>query len=249
MKKIVILSLLAVNSLILSNISQASVLFSDNFSSYTNGNLVGQGGWAAFSAAGSTPVQVSGGSISLDQGAGSREDVDHDLGATLGTGDTWYYSMNVDVTANSSLVYFAMFLQGTGNFEGKLFVAPSTVGGDFVFGITGSASAAPTTWGTGLSFGTDYQIVVSYDFDTTNATLWVDPTSQSSTSVSNIGSFDDAATAIAFRQGTGSTSIQTIGNLIVGTTFGDVTPAPEPSSIALATLGGLGYLIALRRKR
>lgn len=249
MKKTIILSFLAANSLVLSNISQADVLFSDNFNSYTNGNLVGQGGWAAHSAAGANPVQVSNGSIAIQQPSGSAEDVNHSLGATLGAGDTWYYSMNVDVTSSSTLVYFAMLLQGTGNFEGKLFVAPSTVGGDFVFGITGSASTAPTTWATGLSFGSDYQVVVAYDFDTTNATLWVDPTSQSSTSVNNTGSFDDAATAIAFRQ-SGGGSVETIDNVIVGTTFDDVVPTgtPEPSSIALAALGGMGCLFMLRRK-
>jgi hypothetical protein len=229
--------------------SQADVLYSDDFNSYANGNLDVQGGWLSQSASNSTPVQVSGGAISLDQGSGSREDVNHPLGATMGIGDTWYYSFDATVTGDSSLVYFAMFLQGASNFEGKLFVAPSTVGSDFVFGITGSASSAPTTWGTGLSFGTDYKVVVSFDYDTEVSTLWVNPTSVSSTSVNNTGTFQDPATAIAFRQATGATSVETIDNLIVGTTFADVVPTPEPTTLALAAVGGLAGLAAIRRKR
>ena len=87
MKKIVVLFVLSFVLLGI-NQSQANILFSDNFNSYSPGNLVGQGGWAAHSAAGLTPVQVSGGTISLVQGSGSREDVNHDLGAIMGAGDT-----------------------------------------------------------------------------------------------------------------------------------------------------------------
>lgn len=247
MKKFVVVSLLSFGLWGIGQ-SQASVLFSDNFNSFSPGNLVGQGSWAAHSAAGVTPVQVSGGTISLDQGAGSREDVNHVLGATMGPGDTWYYSFDATVSADSSLVYFAMLLQGTSNFEGKLFVAPFA-GSDFTFGVSGSASTGETTWATGLNFGTTYKVVVSFNYDTEVATLWVNPTSQASTSINNTGSFQDAATAIAFRQATGSTSVQQIDNLIVGTTFNDVVPVPEPSTLALGLVGGFAGLVALRRKR
>src|SRR3954452_18747389 len=39
--------------------TKAAVLYSDNFDSYTNGNLSGQGGWTATAAA-ATPMQVAG---------------------------------------------------------------------------------------------------------------------------------------------------------------------------------------------
>ena len=53
--------------------------FVEDFS-YADGNLVGNGGWAAHSGAGNSPVQVSGGQITLNQGSGSREDVNRSIG-------------------------------------------------------------------------------------------------------------------------------------------------------------------------
>ena len=251
MKKIVALSVLSFGLLGI-NQSRADILFSDNFNSYSPGNLVGQGSWAAHSGAGAKPVQVSGGAITLQQSAGSGEDVNHALGATMGAGNTWYYSFDVTASGSSAEVYFAMFLQGTSNFEGKLFVEPFA-GSDFTLGISGSASTGPTTWGTGLSFGTDYRVVVAFNYDTKLASLWVNPTSEASPSVSNTGSFQDAATAIAFRQATPtSNSSQIIDNLVVATSFQEAltgVSVPESSSLALILIGGLAGLVALRRKR
>ena len=228
---------------------KADILYSTDFNSYTDGNLVGQDAWAAFSGAGNKPVQVSGGAITLQQSAGSGEDDSHDVGATLGAGSTWYYAMDVTVSSSSSLVYFAGLLQGTANYEGKLFVVPSISGGDFSFGVGGSTSTAPAVWGTGLSFGTTYQVVVGFDFDTSTATLWVDPTSEASSSVSDVGAFQDAATAIAFRQATPTTAnSQVIDNLIVATSFNDIIPVPEPSSLALMACSGVACLLAFRRR-
>jgi hypothetical protein len=250
MKKIVVVSLLSFGLWGICQ-TQASVLFSDNFNSYSPGNLVSQGGWAAHSAAGIKPVQVSGGAITLQQSSGSGEDVNHNLGATMGAGDTWYYSFDVTVAGSGAEDYFAMFMQGTSFFEGKLFIEPFT-GSDFTFGVSGSASTGPTTWGTGLNFGTDYRIVVSFDYNTELATLWVNPTSVASPSISNTGTFQDAATAIAFRQATpASISSQTIDNLVVATSFQEAltgVSVPEPTSLALGLVGGLAGLVALRRK-
>jgi len=248
MKKFVVLSVLSLGLLGI-NQSQANILFSDNFNSYSSGNLVGQGGWAAHSAAGLTPVQVSGGAISLVQGSGSREDVNHGLGATMGAGDTWYYSFDVSVSGFSNIVYFSLFLQGTGNFDGKLFIAPSTAS-DFTFGLSGSSSSPATTWGTPLTYGTPYRIVVSYAFDTKAVSLWVNPLNQASASISDTSNFQDAVTAIAFRQASASNT-EVIDNLVVATTFQEAltgVSVPEPSTLALALVGGLAGLVALRRK-
>jgi len=244
MKKIVVVSLL---SFVLWGTchSQAGVLFSANFDGYANGNLVGQDNWAAHSAAGLVPVQVVNGAIVLNQGSGSREDVNHDLGATMGAGDTWYYSFDASVSGGNTSVYFAMFLQGTTSFVGRLYVTPFS-GSDFTFGLGGSSLAS--TWASGFSFNTVNKIVVSYDYSSQIATLWVNPTSPSSTSITYNTTFSDAISAIAFRQAAGNSS-QTIDNLVVGTSFNDVVPVPEPSTLALGLVGGLAGLVALRRKR
>jgi hypothetical protein len=251
MKKIVVISVLSFGLLGI-NQSQANILYSDNFDSYTSANLVGQGGWAAHSGAGAKPVQVSGGAISLQQSSGSGEDVNLPLGATMGAGDIWYYSFDLTASGSSAEVYFAMFLQSTSNFEGKLFIEPFS-GSDFTLGISGSASTGPTTWGSGLSFGTDYRVVVGFNYATELATLWVKPTSDASPSISNTGSYQDAATAIAFRQATpSSSSSQIIDNLVVATTFQEAltgVSVPEPSSLVLVLVGGLAGLVAWRRNR
>lgn len=231
--------------------SKANVLYSTDFSTYTDGNLDGQDGWAAYSGAGNKLIQVSGGAITLEQSSGSGEDVSHDLGATIGAGDTWYYSFDLSVTASStpiSSTYFALFLQGTSAFEGKLYVDPFT-GSDYTLGIQGG-NETRVDWSTGLNFASTHNVVVSFDYDTMLTTLWIDPTSESSTSVTTTGTYQDSATAFAFRQSTGN-SFETIDNLKVGTTFADVVPGavPEPSTLAIASLGGLSCLLLFRKKR
>jgi hypothetical protein len=248
MKKIVVLSVL---SLFIVGIpqSRASILYSDNFNSFSDGNLVGQGSWTAHSGAGSIPVLVSGGAISLNQGSGSREDVNVPVGATMGVGDTWYYAFDATVSGGSTAVYFAMFMQGTSNFEGKLFIEPFT-GYDFTFGISGGSETV-VNWGSGLTFGTDYRVVVSFNYDTKFSQLWVNPVSMASPSISTTGNFQNAATAFAFRQAAGNSS-QVIDNLVVATSFQEAftgVAVPEPSTFALAIAGGLACLAALRRKQ
>ena len=65
-----------------------------------------------------------------------------------------------------------------------------------------------------------------------------------STSLTVAGSANAAISAFALRQAGGNSS-QTIDNLLVATTFGEVIPTP--GSAALVTLGGL--MIAGRRRR
>ncbi|MDE3068401.1 MAG: hypothetical protein KGJ60_12745 [Verrucomicrobiota bacterium] len=245
MKKLAVLSLLTVGFMHV-NQSRAAALYSTDFNNLANGDLVGQDNWAAYSAAALTPVQISGGEISLAQGSGSREDVERDLGATMGSGDTWFYSFDVAVTGDSSTNYFAMLWQNTTTFDARLFVAPTTEG-DFTFGI-GSGSTVGAEWNSALTFGTTHKVVVGYDFDSTDVTLWVDPASGTSPSVTYTGGSSHPVTAIAFRQATGSSATETIDNLAVGTSFNDVTAAPEPSALALAGAGSL-LVWSLHRRR
>jgi len=236
--------------------SQASILYQDNFDSYTPGNLVGQGVWAAHSGAGLKPVQISAGAITLQQSAGSGEDVNAALGATMGAGDSWYYSFDVSVTGSSAENYFAMFMQGTSLFEGKLLVEPFA-GSDFTFGVSGSANTVAlgaSTWGTGFTFGSTHRIVVGLNYDTKTATLWVDPASQTSTSLSNIGLYQNAVTSIAFRQSSPtSANYQVIDNLVVATSFQEAltgVAVPEPSTLAMAALGGFALLsLGFKRRK
>lgn len=253
MKNMLKPTLLAISVLaLLSNHSHAAQILSETFT-YADGNLVGNSTWAAHSGAAATPIQVGTGAITLALGGGSREDVNilPSSGLPLAAGGTLYSSFDVTVTgaaAVSSATYFAHFFPTTGSFvyESRVFVTSSS-GSDFTFAL-GSSSTPSQTWATGLTFGETYTVVTSYDFDTGASKIWVDPTSELSTSLSLTGSIGNGLEGYALRQAAGSSSLK-IDNLVLATSFADLSAVPEPSSTAaLAGLVVLGA-VATRRRR
>lgn len=225
--------------------AQATTLLDETFP-YSDGVLTTASGglWGAHSGAGAVPVTVTSGTISLAQGAGSREDVNRSTGSTMGAGDTWYAGFDVTVSGGNTTVYFAHFLAGTSLFGSRLFVTNTPTGlGDYTLGI-GSGASPNAVWSTGLSYDATYRVVVSYEYDTGDGYLWVNPSQQSDPSVFSTNFVANAFTAYAFRQA-GGNSVQVIDNLKVATTFMEVIP--EPSTFALVGLGGLA-LLGLRRR-
>ena len=112
-----------------------------------------------------------------------------------------------------------------------------------------SSGSSPT-----LSLNTTYLIVLGYDFDTATASLWLNPTPGDAqptatesitgggvvTSIANVG-FKSQTVAGDFL----------IDNILIGTTWADVTPTtivPEPSTLALAGLGIFGLIASMRRR-
>ncbi len=236
--------------------AQAAIVLQDDFS-YANGNLVGQtpdvgGAWGSHSGAGSVPVQVAAGAVVLNQGSGSREDVNATFTTPVGSGMKYYAGFDLTMSGPASSVtstYFAHFLTGTSSFGSRVWVTvPSTAG--YKLALSGGSSIE-STWASDLAYGTTYRIVVAYDYDTgatTGGTLWVNPTSSASSSIATTTGFQNAFTSFAFRQASGNT-IQTIDNLIVANTFDEaagITVAPEPASLSLLALGGL---LMLKRRR
>jgi hypothetical protein len=41
----------------------------------------------------------------------------------------------------------------------------------------------------------------------------------------------------------------TVDNLVVNQSFADIIVAPEPSTLALAAVGGIAFFVSFRRKR
>lgn len=234
--------------------AHAGLEISDGFA-YPDGNLVGGipavgGPWAAHSGAGVTPVLVSGGAISLAQGAGTREDVNAPFAnGPMAAGDVYYAAFDLTIADPGAAItsgYFAHFLETTTTFGGRLWITAPTTSG-YRLAISNDASitdADGEAFTSDLAFGTTYRVISSYNHDAGTGSLWIDPTDLSSSSISATDpGFVDEMFAYGFRQAGGNT-VQVIDNLAVGTTFNDVVP--EPTMLGLVGLAALA-LVSRRR--
>ena len=268
MKKLVISLFTGIVSISTIQSAKATINFFDDFSTYTNGNLVGQGPWLQTSTSATTPVQVNGGSAILGT---SGQDVYAPLTSPIliTDGSSFYIGATVNITsAQSGGDYFLHFTPTVGNssiFSERLFVKSSSTG--FVFGYDGSSGGTVNYGSTVLSLNTTYNIVMSYTgvSGLTNDTfsLYVNPT-DTSTEGNNtaylisgyIGTSAESTNvaAINLRQGSTTSAPSVIVDaLSVGTTFAEVAPmiapVPEPSTLAMTALGGVACLVAIRRRR
>jgi len=253
---------LALATLVVSVMSvQATINFSDNFNTYTNGNLaglavnaVGQGTWAQTGASAATPVQVLNGTVVLGT---SGQDVYAPLTTPISitAGSTFYVGATVTLTAAQATGdYFLHFTPTVGDTSAlaERLYAKSAVGG-FVFGYNGTSGAANYSSSV-LSLNTAYRLVLAYTgvAGATNDTfaLYVNPTDTlvelNNTPFFTSGYVGTGAEAtnvagINLRQGTAANAPSVIfDDLSVGTTFGEIAAVPEPSIGAL--LGGFGLL-------
>jgi PEP-CTERM motif len=115
------------------------------------------------------------------------------------------------------------------------------------------ASAVTTPTGSPLSAGSTYFVILEFDFGANLASLYLNPTpggaqpaatltltpTSAVTAIDNVG-FKSQATAGASYY---------LDNLLIGTTWADVTAVPEPSTLALVGLGVLGLAARARRAR
>ena len=225
---------IAIAALAIAAPASASLLLSESFP-YADGDLtaVSAGLWTAHSGAGTGPIQVVGGKAVVASGS---EDVNRLFSAVIPNTDRAYACFELTVTPPAagnatSSGYFAHFRPDAGfAYSARLRVEPPQAGGNFTLGIHVSANATGVNWPSDLAFNQTYKVAIMYDPTAGSATLWVDPTTEASQSVTHT----DAAYAaqncgsFALRQ-FGQDTGQVIDNLQCGTTFADVCPQPTPT--------------------
>lgn len=145
------------------------------------------------------------------------------------------FVVNFTNTPSAGGGYFSHYKDdGTLNFRGRVFSsAQGAAAGQFRLGVANTAAAIATNGlhPTFLTTNQTYKVVTRYNIGTAETTLWVNPSSEGSTSVTAT----DAAGTInvfsyAFRQDTGIGTF-TIDDLKVGTEFTDVSTVVQNYSL------------------
>jgi hypothetical protein len=184
-----------------SSISFSQLLFSEDFTGYTVGALVGQNGWAqgsgtaALTVANTTPLTYTG-----YNGGGGNYAVMPTGSATarvfktftpagvVASGNVYYISFLINITAtNATSANYSLCLGdaagSSANLCPKLFYRTGSVGGTFNFGISKQTTTyASITYGTtNFNLNQTYLVVEKYKFNTLGAGyddevyLWVNP--------------------------------------------------------------------------
>ncbi|MBN1513007.1 MAG: PEP-CTERM sorting domain-containing protein [Phycisphaerae bacterium] len=246
MNKRVGLSIVVV--LAMANLASAAVLTSDDFSYI---GALTDNGWAAHNGAGYKQILSDGFVATLTQSGGSGEDVNRSFPALTDI-DIVYagFDMNLPASLNPSGVnpdadglYFAHFKDGGTSFRGRTGVLSPAGEGDYALAINADSSSLGdgTAWPEDLDFDTRYRVIISWDAATGTSHLWLNATAETDTNITHVGTYTGTLIeGFALRQSNDYTGGQTIDNVIVGNTFADVVP--EPATLALLMLGGLGLI-------
>lgn len=214
--------------------AQATLPISETFS-YTDGSLIGNGGWLNHSGT-SGDLLVSSGQAVVEHGTPSE---DANLPFTTVTGSIYYaFDFSVDdlgaAYSGSDNEYFAHFMVGTGSFSARLDIVPPTLSGDFSVGIATISSTAEAIWATDLIYGTTYRVTVGYNQNTNQAQLWIDASVESDTSILGADEADpgNSITAFALRQSDSSENETIrIDNLVIAQSFDSVLGVKEKNQI------------------
>jgi hypothetical protein len=254
--------------------SPATLVLSENFT-YSDGPIstVSGGSWTIHSGtdSGATALNVTSGQAIINQGdthAGGA-DANRLLSTTFDPATDNTSKLYASFTVNFSA------LPVTGDSDGSYFAhLKSSAANEFYARIganTNGAAAnmfrlavANESWNVAntvefpldLSLNTTYTVVARLDLATDQTTLWVNPVTEASTSVTATDAISYAVgtiNAYALRQGTsgtGAPGILAVDSLLVGTAFADVVSAvPEPSAVLFGTLvcGVIGLGVGGRR--
>jgi hypothetical protein len=247
--------------------AQAALLFSEAFN-YTPAALQSQvNPSTAVWTGGNSGLTIVSGNLTYaglaDQGGNELQIANGSSGSSEiqfanQTSGQIYYSFLFDPTAvDSANNYFTAMNPGTATPNGSSDAIDAYYYAAGKIEVRGAAQSATAGTGTALSLNTTHLIVEEIDLTAKTASLWVDPDS------STFGG--TAPTATASLSGLTATAIDDVGvkaqsaaggpylvdNLLIGTTWADVTPSavPEPATLALAGLGIISLVFARRMRR
>lgn len=252
----------------------ATTQLSSDFSTFANGNLVGQGGWVQQGTPAINPLQVSGGKVVIPGLPANASNTDNqDARAAFssnvlsGNGNSIYVGATITVNAvfapNTTVgAAFILALNTTdaSPFQNlRLTTRRGTVADTFQFGVRASGQAANQPfWTADLAIGGTYDLILAYNFVAGGndsiagylspaATIGAStPWGTASVSTGEAPGFQ-AAVISQFANATTSQSDVAIGRVIVADTFAEAAAfVPTPGTVALLAFGGIA---AARRRR
>lgn len=173
--------------------ASAAPIFVENFSYATPSGLVGQGGWAAHSGAGTNPQTVNAGNLSyagypssgigalLGTTATSGEDTNRNF-TGIASGVAYLSALVNVVSSQATGDYFLHFADGaiaSNLFLGRVFVKKDATTTNYAFGIQFGSTVATVYTPFSYTPGTTHLVVVKYAFNggaqNDVVSLFVDP--------------------------------------------------------------------------
>lgn len=249
--------------------AQATLLFSEGFDYTAASDLQNQMNGSATWTGGNSGLTIGSGNLTYsgleDLGGNELSISNASAGSTEiqfanQTSGQIYYSFLFDpLVVDGANDYFTALNTGTSTPNGGNDAINAYYYSNGKIELRANSQSATAGTGSALTIGTTYLIVEEIDLDAKTASLWIDP--DSSTFGGTAPAYTAQLTGITGGTSGSTAGIDNVGfksqsttgqflvdNLLIGTTWADVTPTPEPSTLALAGLGLLGLVARFRRR-